>query len=260
MDIDLTYLPTADRAQALTEIDAALKRIGGRIRKMDATIHIIESAPQTQETINKLVIRTRDRTQIKIELSPVMRECVFDPITMRVSEPVEDEYGFAEIKVLSFADLYAGKIMAALDRQHPRDLFDVHLLLSNEGINEDLREAIIVYLISHDSPPHTMLAPRLKDISQEYENNFLGMTQEEALLDLLLAERQSLIDNVVENMSDAHKKFLASFYSRTPTWSLLNNSDAQYLPAVRWKELNLDKAGEEIREKLIVNLKEVFGN
>ncbi|MCS0462653.1 nucleotidyl transferase AbiEii/AbiGii toxin family protein [Rhizobium favelukesii] len=50
-------------------------------------------------------------------------------------------FGFAEIQVVSFADLYAGKIMAALVRQHPRDLFDIRDLLAAEGISEAIRQA-----------------------------------------------------------------------------------------------------------------------
>ncbi len=54
--------------------------------------------------------------------------------------------------LVHFADLYAGKIMAALDRRHPRDLFDVRDLLANEGIDDTLRKAFIVYLLSHNRP------------------------------------------------------------------------------------------------------------
>jgi len=60
VDIDLTYLPVADRDQSLTEIDDALKRIGVRIRSVINGITITESAPATQNTINKLIVRTPD--------------------------------------------------------------------------------------------------------------------------------------------------------------------------------------------------------
>ncbi|WP_436162846.1 nucleotidyl transferase AbiEii/AbiGii toxin family protein [Mesorhizobium sp. LjRoot246] len=66
-----------------------------------------------------------------------LRGCVFAPETRHVSAAVEDRFGFAEIQVVSFADLYSGKIMAALDRQHPRDLFDIRDLLANEGIADE---------------------------------------------------------------------------------------------------------------------------
>jgi len=258
IDIDLTYLPAAGRNQALAEINDALKRIAANIGSMDGSIHITESAPNTQGTINKLIIRTKDQVQIKIELSPVMRVCVYSPVTMQIVEKAEDIFGFVEINVLSFADLYAGKIMAALDRQHPRDLFDVHLLLTNEGIGGDLRTAIIVYLISHDHSPHSLLSPVLQDIAPEYKQNFIGMTREDVPLDVLINARQSLIDDVVRNMPNAQKEFLTSFYRREPKWDLLEVDDIRALPAVRWRELNLDKAGQDTRNELVSKLESVF--
>jgi hypothetical protein len=47
-----------------------------------------------------------------------------------------------EIPVLSFADLYGGKICAALDSQHPRDLFDIRLLSEAGGLNEEISQAV----------------------------------------------------------------------------------------------------------------------
>jgi len=166
-------------------------------------------------------VRTKDRVQIKIEVTPVLRGCVYEPVTMLVSEKVEDVFGFAEINVLSFADLYAGKIMAVLDRQHPRDLFDVHQLLENEGITDDLRTALIIYLISHDHSPHSLLDPVLRDISQDFEQNFIGMITEDIMLDTLLDTREKLITDVVGNMPKNHRAFLGSFYFRKPDWKLL---------------------------------------
>jgi predicted nucleotidyltransferase component of viral defense system len=85
-----------------------------------------------EQIVTKLIVQMPD-AQIKIEVTPVLRGCVFEPQVRRVRPGVEDAFGFAEIQVVSFADLYAGKIMAALDRQHPRDLFDVRDLLANEA-------------------------------------------------------------------------------------------------------------------------------
>lgn len=258
VDIDLTYLPVAERDQSLNDIDTALKRIAERIKAVDGSIHITASAPSTQKQNTKLVIRTKDRVQIKVEVTPVLRGCVFEPNVMQVCEQVENEYGFAEIKVLSFADLYAGKIMAALDRQHPRDLFDVHQLYENEGITDELRAAMIVYLISHDHSPHSLLNPVLRDISQEFEQNFAGMTVDNVALETLFAARDRLIQDVVANMPQAHKEFLYSFYERKPDWALLGLENAQALPAVRWRELNLDRSGEGTCETLLRKLKQVL--
>lgn len=258
VDIDLTYLPDADRDTALVEIENALRRIAERAKKVDSTIQVTESSPGSQETISKLILRTKDQVQIKIEVTPVLRGCVYEPEMMRISKKAENEFGFAEIKVLSFADLYAGKIMAALDRQHPRDFYDVHELLMNEGISDELRKAVIVYLISHDHPAHTLMAPSRKDISHEFATNFVGMTEDSVSLEMLLDAREKLVANLIDNMPKNHKEFLVSFYSRKPDWNLLGLENAEQLPAVRWREINLDRAGEETRNELISKLEAVF--
>lgn len=259
VDIDLTYLPVNERTQALADIDLALKRIAQRIRAKVPEVHIAESAPATQKEITKLVIRTRDRVQIKIEVTPVLRGCVYEPVLMPVCVTVEQQFGFAEMNVLSFADLYAGKIMAALDRQHPRDLFDIHQLLENENINDELRNAIIIYLISHDHSPHSLLNPILRDIAQDFEQNFVGMTDVPIELSTLYSARQQLITNITSNMPAHHKKFLRSFYSRKPEWDLLGIAEAQNLPAVRWREFNLDKSGHGTKETLLDKLEQIIG-
>jgi len=258
VDIDLTYLPVADRDKSLAEIDDALRRIGERIKSVMKGIRVTESTPATQQTINKLILRTPDRVQIKIEVTPVLRGCVYNPKTMTICSKAEEQFGFAEISVLSFADLYAGKIMATLDRQHPRDLFDVYQLLENEGINDEMRTALIIYLISHDHSPHTLLSPAVRDITHDYERNFLGMNEEDVAMETLLETRTALVDNIASNMSEDHKRFLVSFYRRKPDWSLLELDGLDQLPAVRWRELNLDRAGEDTRTDIVRKLEKVL--
>ena len=177
---------------------------------------------------------------------------------MSVSETIEDQFGFAEMNVLSFADLYAGKILAALDRQHPRDLFDIHQLLENEGIDADLRAALIVYLISHNHSPQHLLAPAARDIAPDFEHNFRGMVRDDITMETLYSAREALVKDVVVNMPEDHRQFLVSFYRREPKWHLLGLSDADRLPAVRWRELNLDKAGAETRAEIVRKLDEVL--
>ncbi len=121
VDIDLTYLPVSSREESLAAIDAAMKRIARRVREVLRGAQIVPSAINPEKAIIKLLIR-HDNAQVKIEVTPVLRGCVYDPGLRSVSASVEDAFGFAEICVVSFADLYAGKIVAALDRQHPRDL------------------------------------------------------------------------------------------------------------------------------------------
>lgn len=150
VDIDLTYLPVQDRAASLAAIDAAMLRIAERITEAVRGARVTPSRSR-ENVIIKLVVRS-DSAQIKIEVTPVLRGCVFEPDVRPVSSGVEDEFGFAEMRIVSFPDLYAGKIVAAFDRQHPRDLFDARDLLANEGIDDARRRTFLIYLISHDRP------------------------------------------------------------------------------------------------------------
>lgn len=165
VDIDLTYLPVLNRSRSLGAIDKAMKRVGERVEKGIRGSRITTSA--SEGAVTKLFIREQG-VQITVEVTPVLRGCAYEPELRSVSPSVEDRFGFAEIQVLSFPDLYAGKIVAALDRQHPRDLFDVRALLANEGISEELRAAFIVYLLSHTRPMAEVLAARPKDIASAF--------------------------------------------------------------------------------------------
>ena len=168
---------------------------------------------------------------------------------------MEEEFGFAENQVVSFADLYAGKIVAALDRQQPRDLFDVKDLLANEGIDETLRTAFVVYMLSHNRPMAEVLAPTLKDITQDFERDFSGMTEFPVTLDDLVEAREQLLTEIVGNMPRSHKDLLVSFEAGEPDWSLIGVPQAADLPAVRWRQQNLDQLDRERREALVDDLK-----
>ena len=258
VDLDLTYVPVKDRASSLKEIDEAMRRIAKKIESGVPGARVNASAPKGANGITKLVVRA-DNAQIKIEVTPVLRGCVYEPAVRAVSARVEAEFGFAEMPIVSFADLYAGKIVAALDRQHPRDLFDIRDLLAHEGIDEKLRKAFVVYVISHDRPMAEVLAPTRHDISLEYKRGFEGMVDERVSLDDLLKAREDLIREIVGNMPEQHRRFLLSVKRGEPDWSLLNLPGVENLPAVRWKLENLARLGADRRAKLLKGLNDALG-
>ena len=258
VDIDLTYLPVEDRATSLANIDAAMQRLEQLIREglRGTTVTSVRLKP---ENIFSKIFVEANGVQIKIEVTPVLRGCVYDPETRSVSRSVEAQFGFAEIQLVSFPDLYAGKLVAALDRQHPRDLFDVRDLLANEGIGEDLRKAFIVYLLSHNRPMAEALAPTRRDITQEFERGFEGMTEKPVKLDDLLQAREDLITEIIGKMPNEHRKFLATFKKGKPEWELLGIPHIEKLPAVQWKIQNLAKMDPKRREQLIGDLHKALG-
>ena len=253
VDIDLTYLPLADRKTSLAEIDAAMTRIAEHIQKGIPGVRVTSSKLKEEGIITKHFVEL-DGVRIKIEVTPVLRGCVYEPEKRSVAEAVEAAFGFAEIQVVSFADLYAGKLVAAFDRQHPRDLFDVLDLLANKGISDELRKAFVVYILSHNRPMAEVLAPTLQDITQEFARGFEGMTETPVTLKELLKAREDLIAELVGKMPAEHRRFLVSFKRGKPEWQLLGIPHIEKLPAVQWKIQNLAAMDPEKRQQRIENL------
>lgn len=251
VDIDLMYLPMHMRPQALADIDAAMKRIKAQVLANLPGAHVAESIHEG--AVLRLLVAA-ERTQVKIEVSPVLRGVVHDPATIPVVEAVEEAFGFAETSVVSFEDLFAGKLVAALDRQHPRDLFDVRGLLATEGLTDKLREAFVVYLLSHHRPMGEVLSGRPKDIAGEYRNGFEGMTAERVSIDELIEARQAMLDGLIGGMPDHHRAFLVGFERGEPDWSLLTIGHAAKLPAIRWRQRNLDMLKPDQRAALVASL------
>jgi predicted nucleotidyltransferase component of viral defense system len=254
VDIDLTYLPLQPYPESLTAIDAAMGRIGARVKDAIPGSTIAEGRKGAR---THLLVRAEGVTN-EIELTPVIRGCVYDPELKSVTATVEDTFGFAEMQVLSFADLYAGKFVAALDRQHPRDFFDTRELLANEGIDDSLRRAFIVYLVSHSRPMNEVLAAKRKDMTVEFDRGFKGMTEEPITLEELNAARETFIVKVVGEMPSPHRRFLISFERGKPDWALLGLPGAAELPAVKWRQQNLDKLTKEKRAELVEALERVL--
>ena len=256
VDIDLVFLPMMERHEALQTIKHHLETLASTIMTSIDNTRVIRSFQDKTDALRLLV--ERDGVQIKIELSPVLRGTVYEPLVMPVSEAVEEEFGFAEMAVVSFADLYAGKICAALDRQHPRDLFDIKQLLDNEGLTVDLRKAMLVYIISHPRPIAELLRPHFKDISAVYEGEFRNMADQDIPQAELEAAREQLVRLIHTSLTPQERAFLLSFKNRTPDWSLLELSGIDRLPAVRWKLQNLTKMPSEKHVEAYIRLEKVL--
>lgn len=242
VDIDLVYLPVADRDNSLQAVHDGLDRIASRLERDGRMAVERRLLPDGK----RLVVQSEGVT-IKIEVSPVLRGTVFPPVLRSVNAAVEDRFGFAEMQIVSEADLYAGKIAAALDRQHPRDLFDIHFLFANGGISDDLFKAFLIYLVSHPRPAHELLCPHRLNISAQYSDEFLGMTVADLSLDALLEAREQLVREVLGRASQgANRHFLTSFHHLMPDWDALGfESTITDLPALRWKRLNLERLRSE---------------
>ena len=247
VDIDLTYLPVTGRAESLADIDEALDRIaeGVRLRVKGAQVQRIAGG---RGGATRILVRL-GRAEVKIETSPVTRGVVHKPEIREVSQAVQDEFGFAEIQVVSFEDLFGGKLHAAVDRQHPRDLFDVKLLYENEGLTDELFRTFLVYVASSNRPLHELLNPHLIDLDTPYLREFTGMTREPVGLDELQGTRTRLRDDIRTGLDANAAKFLLSLHDAVPDFYAIDLPQSAELPAVRWKLQNLERLIEENPEK-----------
>ena len=262
VDIDLTYLPMADRTQALAEIDLALKAIADEIQLRLRGVNVVARPNPKTGTLLKINIEGNDdienRAIVKIEVTPVLRGAVYETEIRPVSPVVAERFGYAEVPLLSFNDLYAGKICATLDRQHPRDLYDTLLLLDNEGLSRELIVAFLVYLIGHNRPMSELLAPRQQPIADLYEAEFKGMAFEEVGLDTLEATLPRLVKKIHSQLTDADKAFLLLFKEGKPDWEHLGMTHIEQLPSVRWKQFNLDRMDKRKHREAIGNLEAIL--
>ncbi len=258
VDIDLAYLPAGDRESALREIDAALGRIKEMLEGVSPAYRAQVSKRQDGHAYGLLV--SNHEAEIKIEVSPVLRGCVYPEAERRIGPRAEAEFGFAEVRMLAFEDLYAGKLVAALDRQHPRDLFDVKLLLEAEGISDELFRAFLVYLISHDGSLARVVNPALRPLAELFERQFAQMTAEPVSLGALEKARADLLAALHARFGEREKEFLLSFKRGEPRWELLGVAHAPDLPAVRWKLHNLGRMDAARRRQAVADLEHALAN
>ncbi len=236
VDLDLVFPDhTLPRDQALARINAAIRETAGRLVRRGFQAHI----PEAEAGETKLLVR-RDRIEVKVEVNVVMRGTVHPVHRVPLVTAARNQLlADVELPMVSLEDLYGGKLCAALDRQHPRDLFDVQKLYEHEGITSGIRRAFVVYLACGKRPIHELLFPQLRDIRHEHAHNFQGMTEDPIPLDALIATRERLVRQIQRELDDDERRFLLSLVRAEPDWSALGIAHLEHLPGVRWKLQNL---------------------
>ena len=233
VDIDLTYVPVEDRAESLTHIGAALGRIKVNIEKAVRGVQVTD-----RSDIGKLVVM-QSGVAVKLEVNLVGRGTLSAPEEMLLCTRAQEEFeAFCAIQVVPMEQLYGGKICAALDRQHPRDLFDVKYLLENEGFADQIKTGFIYSLLGSDRPTHEVIGPNFQDQRQALENHFAGMSAEPFGYEEYEGVRVKLLDTIYKNLTSADKQFLLGVNALEPDWSIY---DLSRFPSVRWKLQNLQK-------------------
>ena len=197
VDIDLTYLPLDNRDNSLVDISFRMSRIAEKIPTLFPQVSTFIERTKAGHAVRIIVFDST--AKIKIEINHILRGHLYEVQTRTLCEEVQSTFAItASVSCLHFDKLYAGKICAALDRQHPRDLFDVKILLENEGISDSLRKAFIVYLISNNRPISELINPNRLDQKKLLNDEFLGMTNREFSYNDLVNVREELINHTLQ--------------------------------------------------------------
>lgn len=241
VDIDVVYVKhRAGREEALAEIGRELAALRQSLRGRGITVEEMKAVGD--ET--KLFAR-RGRQEVKIEVNHVFRGTLL-PTEARALVPTASGLFTTSLTVptLAVAELYGSKLVAALDRQHPRDFFDVHGMYQQFGLRPDIVECFVGYLAGHNRPVHEVLFSRDIDLAPAYDNEFDGMAREPITLADLQTTRDRLRYDLKTGLTEAHRRFLCGLVAAEPSWDLMHCRHLAELPAVQWKLRNLIKLRE----------------
>jgi predicted nucleotidyltransferase component of viral defense system len=239
VDIDLVYLDhTKDRGEALAEISHALTATAEDLNRLGLETKVTGTKNADE---SKILIRRGDIV-VKVEANHVFRGTLLAVERVGLCSAARSQFALSSpLPILATPEIYGSKLVAALDRQHPRDLFDIAAINQHTGLTPAVVDCFIGYLAGHNRPIHEVLFSRDKDITEAFEGEFQGMTKEPTKLSELLDTRSRLRADLPVLLTDAHKRFLLSLAAAEPDWSLMPFPHLQELPAIRWKLLNLEK-------------------
>lgn len=248
VDIDLAYMPVKNREDALKDITKSVSDMKSKIESETngyiATPHFLKS-----EKVAPRLYVNDGNTEIKVEINTVIRGSVYSPEKATLSKTAQEEFeAYIEFNTLNKADIYGGKMCAALDRQLARDLFDMKVLFdSGGGITEEMRKAFLVYLASGPRPMSELLQPNLLDFSDSYNKELLLTIKKIVSISELEQTRKQLITYLKENIKQNEKEFLLSIKEGEPDWNKLEIKGIDKLAGIRWKVENIKKMSSEKR-------------
>ncbi|MBK8477252.1 MAG: nucleotidyl transferase AbiEii/AbiGii toxin family protein [Opitutaceae bacterium] len=237
VDIDVVFVPhQLPRETALAEISKELALIQARLQSRGIKAEIASSKTGDETKI----LARRDRIEVKVEINYVFRGTLLPVETLPLTKAASELFTTAlSVPTLAVAELYGSKLVAALDRQHPRDLFDVHGMFERFGLRPEFVECFVGYIAGHNRPVHEVLGSRNLDLKIPFENEFAGMERESVSLGTLEEARLRLRGELAAALTDDHKRFLLGVVAGDPPWEAMRCRHLAELPAIQWKMQNL---------------------
>ncbi|MDE6512789.1 MAG: nucleotidyl transferase AbiEii/AbiGii toxin family protein [Muribaculaceae bacterium] len=233
VDIDLTYTPISDRATSLKAINEHLASLKAGIEKAIPGIKVIH-----KPEVWKLQC-FQNGTTIKIEVNGTKRGVLEAPEVIELCNKAKMEFGMTcYANIVAWSQLFGGKIVAALSRQHPRDLFDCRDLTACEFAK--VKSGFMLCLLGSDKPLVESLAPNPIDQQDALSHQFEGMTDEPFTYADYENARMNLISIVNSSLTDTDKEFLILFETGEPDWSKCCAGNLSNFPSIKWKLQNIN--------------------
>jgi predicted nucleotidyltransferase component of viral defense system len=250
VDIDLTYLPLKDRDESLKNINIYLLELKQMIEKTIPGIKVTHKSD-----VWKLLC-IKDGATVKIEVNGIKRGIIGISEEKSLCAKAQSEFKMGcKARIVPFTQLYGGKIVAALSRQHPRDLFDCKYM--NLGSFDEVKDGFMFCLLGSDKPIIESLQPNSIDQEDALKNQFEGMSDQSFLYEDYLAARQELIEAVNKNLTQKDKEFLFSFEQGEPDWNKCCTGDLSNFPSIKWKLQNILKLKKTNPEKFSVGIEKL---
>lgn len=244
VDIDLTYITFHSRVEDLNQIRLFLENLA---KQLVRTIPEIQTKIPAKNGDDFKLICTLKTAMVKVEVNTINRGILSTPEVHILSQEATELFEmFFEMQLVPTSQLFGGKIVAALDRQHPRDLFDTKQLLDRSGLTDEVMIGFIFCLLSSKRPIHEILDPAPIDQKAALENQFKGMTRMPFTYEMYESERERLINAILRNLNNDHKLLLESFSEGQPIWI---NDDWSKFPGIAWKLKNIRILKSKNQEK-----------
>lgn len=242
VDIDLVYLPIEDRDTTYQNINQALERISQKLQKIG--LKVISNGKNEQK-----LICSDGTADIKIEPNYTLRGYAFEPRVMELCKKAQDLFGYAEVQIISEAELWGGKICAALDRQHPRDLFDIYNLFKTSGITPEIKKGFISLLLAGNRPVHEMLQPNFQMDKKIFDKEFAGMSDDDFSFDSAKRTFWNLVKEIHKALTYEDKTLLLDFVQLKANLQDADIPNLDKLPGIKWKLKNLETLQKQNHEK-----------
>jgi len=250
VDIDITYMPVTERDESLKAINAHLLELKQMIEKTIPGIRVTH-----KPDVWKLLC-VKDGAAVKIEVNGTKRGIIGVTEDKQLCSKARSEFSMGcEARVVSFTELYGGKISAALSRQHPRDLFDCKYMPLDSL--DHAKDGLIFCLLGSDKPIIESLQPNIVDQQEALLNQFAGMTDLPFSYTDYEAIRSELIEKVNKILTEDDRKFLVSFESGEPEWEKCCAGDLSEYPSIKWKLQNIVKLKETDPKKFAAGVEKL---